>query len=819
MKASDLINLIRRHLILLLITPIIMAGIVAFFTRMPSYRYSSETTLYTGMATGSSVELDKLFNYQTSSTSFDNLISIIQSRETQQEVAIRLLAQHLSLKTYQPHYLSQKSYDELNKITPLYIRKLVATAGNKEIPTAGQIPTQTNVTAVPKDTIEATKNDSSHTENSFSFSKLGYEDSSLKEMSDSTDQALYEKTVTNLTDYMLANDTNFVYKLLNYAHPHYSINAISSVSSQRIANSDLVQLNYESDDPVICQQTLRIFTEVCIKNYKSLKANRSNDVVKYFEFQLKQANNQLNTAEDKLLNFNIDNNIINYNEQSKAIALKKEQLEVEYNTARIKLAGVEATILRLEEKLGTQHQIQLNTASIIEKRNQLVDLNYKIESAETTGTYNDKDQKLLVKQKAKAERLKEDISLAVNQLYNIKNSKDGLPVSKLLDDWITNVLEAESLKAQTKVLSLRMKEFQKEYDLYVPAGSNVKKIEREISVAEQQYLEILRSLNLAKLKMNDDELASIIKIVDAPYYPLNPIPTKRKILVLFAAFLGFMIVLSLILILEYFDNSLHNTVKVFRKLNLPFLGIFPKIIPTTRKNNLLGIANQLLGNSIQNIALSLLENPSENITKTLLFFSIAEGEGKSVLIGNLANKLKQQGKKVLVLNYSTDTNDDSRTNENYASAHEEKKWPSNWIFSSILRLLGYPATAIDYGSPFLAEQNQLLSKNELFYYAVKPELIHSQNYQDLLGNSTKDLTYVPDYVLIELPAVSYHTIPVGLIRNSDIAVLICRANRNWTTSDQGMLNRIVKLSGPKIQLILNGVELRTIHTVMDESVQ
>ena len=78
---------------------------------------------------------------------------------------------------------------------------------------------------------------------------------------------------------MLHNDTNFVYKLLNYIHPHYSINAISSISTQRIANSDFVQLKYESDDPGICQQTLIIFNEVCIKNYKNIKKNRSDDVV------------------------------------------------------------------------------------------------------------------------------------------------------------------------------------------------------------------------------------------------------------------------------------------------------------------------------------------------------------------------------------------------------------------------------------------------------------------------------------------------------------------------------------------------------------
>jgi hypothetical protein len=36
--------------------------------------------------------MDKTFNYQATNTAFDNLINIIESRETQEEVAIRLLA-------------------------------------------------------------------------------------------------------------------------------------------------------------------------------------------------------------------------------------------------------------------------------------------------------------------------------------------------------------------------------------------------------------------------------------------------------------------------------------------------------------------------------------------------------------------------------------------------------------------------------------------------------------------------------------------------------------------------------------------------------
>jgi hypothetical protein len=86
--------LILKHLILLISGSI--ATCCYGYSTNDSFEYSSQTILYTGLASGSSIEMDKTFNYQATNTAFDNLINIIESRETQEEVA-RLLAMHIML--------------------------------------------------------------------------------------------------------------------------------------------------------------------------------------------------------------------------------------------------------------------------------------------------------------------------------------------------------------------------------------------------------------------------------------------------------------------------------------------------------------------------------------------------------------------------------------------------------------------------------------------------------------------------------------------------------------------------------------------------
>ena len=501
---------------------------------------------------------------------------------------------------------------------------------------------------------DSLNSDSLNIRGSFSFNDL-------KSLTNSTmlpasiDPAAYELTVKKLTDLMAGSDTNFVYRLLNFEHPHYSIKAISTVNVQRIGTSDLVQLKYETDDPGICRQTLALLIESCIKNFKNVKENRSDAVVKYFEFQLKQAGSRLKIAEDKLLEFNKVNNIINYYEQSKAVANVKEELDVDFNNRRIKLAGIKAAIIRLEEKLGNQQQIQLQSSGIIDKRDQLGDVNYKIAYYEMLQNADtDKDQKL-AELKARSEKLKEEIRLAVGELYSLGNTAEGLPLSTILTDWINNVIEAENLKAEIEILGERIKEFQKQYSIYAPAGANLKRIEREISVSEQEYLEILHGLNLAKLKQQDNELSSNLKIVDQPYFPLSPIPTKRKVIVLMAAFAGFIIVLTSILVLEYFDDTLRNLKKASGILNIQPAGVIPKILLKANVRNIPFIINRLLDIAVQNLEMYQNSSKKEKTTKTILIFSTLSKEGKTVIAGNLAHKFKKHGKKVLVLNFSKES--------------------------------------------------------------------------------------------------------------------------------------------------------------------
>ena len=76
-------------------------------------------------------------------------------------------------------------------------------------------------------------------------------------------------------------------------------------------------------------------------------------------------------------------------------------------------------------------------------------------------------------------------------------------------------------------------------------------------VSEQGYLGILHGLNLAKLKLQDNELFDL-KAVDPPFIP-SPHCTKRGILIIAAGFVGAILVLAIALLMEYFDRTIKTS--------------------------------------------------------------------------------------------------------------------------------------------------------------------------------------------------------------------------------------------------------------------
>jgi hypothetical protein len=292
-------------------------------------------------------------------------------------------------------------------------------------------------------------------------------------------------------------------------------------------------------------------------------------------------------------------------------------------------------------------------------------------------------------------------------------------------------------------------------------------------------------------------------------------------MIVLAAFVGFLLVFATILVMEYFDETLHHPKKALKILGLVPAGIFPKIIQTRYQLNFPFITNRLLEMIIQNSGIYINGNSSSKTPHVILFFSTIRSEGKTTIAGNIALKLKKQGEKVLYLTFSHET---LRQNELSQLGYPDTPAPVSSPkfvkphnnFSFINWLFGFPNTRVDHQSPFLAPPETHLSPDEHFVYQVDKNYFTATDYTELLQAGKFRQQPVPDYVLIELPSILYYPYPKGLVASSSLSILVCRSNRVWSSADKGALETWMKFTSQDPLFLLNGVDLQVVESVFGE---
>lgn len=577
----------------------------------------------------------------------------------------------------------------------------------------------------------------------------------------------YEKTVKNLTNFYTSNDTNFIYGLLHYGeNNHYSIRSISEIQIYRINNSDLVRLVYHSDDPGICMQTLKILSQVFMKNYKLLRENETDLVVKYFEEQVRLADARLQKAEDRLLQFNKKNNIINYYEQSKAIAAQKEDLEVAYQNEQIRLSGSGASLNEIETHLTARDSLYLKSDEVNQLKKELAEVTTKIISNAPTADYDERTAAAIAKLKTRQTELRNKIKLYVDQLYLYSHSTQGLPISNMLNEWLKNTVDYVEAKAALVVLARRKMDFVRTYQKYAPLGAMLKRIEREIKVTEQSYLELLHSLNLAKMKQQNLEMATNIKIVDPPFFPISAMPSKTKVLVVAAFLFGFVLIAFIILVLEYFDSSMKNPSRVIKETEMELAGAYPILNAGNSTPELNAFARRLIDMMIQNLKMGLSKVEKE--PKIVLLLSTQEETGKSLLGHKIVNRLREIGDTVLYLNYRFDDT---------------------------------PASDEDY--------------NFSYTYNIKDNFIDIKDFSELIGEKAlRKVNGKYSYIFVEIPAIIYHSYPINLLQQVDFAFYVLQASSRMTKADKRALETFREICPIKPQVILNKVELYALEELL-----
>jgi len=350
----------------------------------------------------------------------------------------------------------------------------------------------------------------------------------------------------------------------------YSISKIKEgLKIKRSGSSDLLEVICTANEASVARETLNFVIDAFTKRYKEMRKSEVGSMVQFFEKEVAKAAERLSKCAEDMKIFQMNNRIINYYEQTHLVAIETEHLNGQYYDELMKLAASERAYRDLSSKLGDPVQQALSSGEIVRSQQVISQLMTKKE---------------LVNSSSNAYKIigdsiqKEEISLrkAINQLYIDGRTEEGVSKKDILRQWLDQFIALSEARARVVVMENRKVKQEKEYDFYAPLGSVLHNFERQMDVAEREYLDLLHSLNQARLRQQSAESSTMLATVDPPSNPLKAEPSKRKLLIIVGWLGTFIMVMGVVLFIEYFDSTLQSPERAESKTGLIVLGATAK---------------------------------------------------------------------------------------------------------------------------------------------------------------------------------------------------------------------------------------------------
>ncbi|MCE8548957.1 hypothetical protein DW228_17000 [Bacteroides fragilis] len=555
--------------------------------------YNVESTLYTGVVSGYGIEETTKVDWALAQNSMDNLINILQSESTLKRVSLRLFSR-------------------------------VLVKGRPD-----------------KDNEGITASSYNYTYNHMKNSKDG------KALVTLIDRNSEDKTMENFMKYERPDKENYIYGLFYFQHVFYSYQALKRIKVERKGNSDLIKTSYQSGDPGIAYNTIDILMKEFVNEYQALRYGGTDKVIEYFAGELKRIGKELAGQEDNLTQYNIDNRIINYYDETKEIAAINKEFELREQDVEFAYNSSKAMLMELERQMDANSKQLIHNVQLVDKLKQTSNLTGKITEMETISSPSDSTGTKLQAYKDRLAQNRKELSSIASRYVNGQHSKEGVARNTIVEQWLDQLLLFEKAKAELKIVQKSRNDLNAKYTHFAPVGTTIKRKERVINFTEQSYLTNLKSYNDALLRKKNLEMtAAILKVLNPPAYPINQESVGGRKIVAMACAGAFIFLVAVFLLIELIDRTLRDTPRTRKLTGGIVLGSYPAPMkPGPVNKQCEDAATRYMGTAIQRF----FTGRAEGLPFILNLLSTEEGSGKSYLAERLKNYWESLGLKVRLL--------------------------------------------------------------------------------------------------------------------------------------------------------------------------
>jgi polysaccharide biosynthesis transport protein len=175
-------------------------------------------------------------------------------------------------------------------------------------------------------------------------------------------------------------------------------------------------------------------------------------------------------------------------------------------------------------------------------------------------------------------------------------------------------------------------------------------LQNELGQYQQSYETMLQSYETLRIS-ESESIPNLIQVEPASA-PLKPIRPRVILNTVLAGIVGLLLILGVIILIEYLDDTIKTPEEAIIKMNIPVIGLIARIksqkqdVPFVFENPRSPVT-EAFRTLRTNIQFASVEKPIQ----TILITSPTPGEGKTLIAANLAVVMAQGGKRVILADF------------------------------------------------------------------------------------------------------------------------------------------------------------------------
>ncbi|NEO11131.1 MULTISPECIES: polysaccharide biosynthesis tyrosine autokinase [unclassified Moorena] len=574
--------------------------------------------------------------------------------------------------------------------------------------------------------------------------------------------------------------------------------------------TNILELSYQGQNPELATTVLNAIANAMVSESAEGIRSEAKAVREFLEKEVPLRRLEVAAAEAALNKFKQTTGLVSPEEQTQLLVRSLASLEDQERAVSIQLQDAKTrsqelqTITSLNNtqnayiagRIGQDQELQALRAQLVDldrelakMRSRLTDQNPAVislvqERYELLALYNQKLSRLL----------------PTNQLTNQSTNQSNnqiIPPADVASDQLSQDFTSRFILAETERSALEQK-------LYLVQTERIKLQNRlgQIPVLQQPFATLVRrqeeaiaSLKLLQNKLEEARIAEAqlvnnIQIIERAKLPSSPKEPNPKVVLVIATAAGIALAVGMVLLLEVMDNTLHDASEAEALLNLPRLGVLPKIpaqaLSLKQPNRFLADMRLI---EPYRLLLTTMELRAQKKLQLIVVSSAVSGEGKSVVASHLAAVSVRFSWRTLIID-------------------------ADWRHPMQHNLFGLPPQP---------KVTDVINSNQTWRSAVQPTAIANLSILTCSELPSGSATFLQsqvmksilaaaadhyDLVIVDTPPVSSFADAHSLSRYSDGLVIVTRPNFTQKDILLKTVSELKESSTPILGFVVNGISDR-----------